>query len=134
MHCPGGTVDAGAMDTKPIATFAAGLVATLDMEDRAEERGTLSPHDRITCGLHRRWVHECVSSPQHAIAVTGHRWCRGCGRPVAVAVDELAGTVALLCGTCGAVPDSLANRQVVRACRASLAASRRAVFRTRSVA
>lgn len=114
-------------------TISAGLAATLDVEDRAEERGTLSPHDRITCGLHRRWVHECVASPQHVIAVTGHRWCRGCGRAVSVAVDELAGTVALLCGTCG-VPDSLANRQVVRACRESLRASRRAVFRTRSVA
>lgn len=110
----------GSMDTKPIATISAGLAATLDVEDRAEERGTLSPYDRITCGVHRRWVHECVSSPQY---LTGR----------AVSVDEVAGTVALLRGTCG-VPDSVANRQVIRACRESLRASRRAVFRSRSVA
>lgn len=55
-----------------------GLAAMLAWEDAAEERDGLSPHDRITCPVHRRWVHQCVSSPAHAIRVTGHRWCRAC--------------------------------------------------------
>jgi hypothetical protein len=104
------------------------------MEDRAEERGELSPHDRISCGLHRRWLYQCVASPQHAIPVTGHRWCRRCQRAVCVSVDEVTGSVALICSTCGLVPDSAANRQVIRSCSNSFKASRRALFRTRQAA
>jgi hypothetical protein len=40
-------------------------------EDLAEELGALSPHDRVTCRFHRRWLHECVASPIHAIPVFG---------------------------------------------------------------
>lgn len=101
-----------------------GLAAKLVAEDAAEEHDGLSPHERITCHTHRRWVHECISSPLHVIIVTGHRWCRRCEREAAVAVDELTGTVQVTCVRCHRVPDSPATRQIVRTCRASLAAAR----------
>jgi hypothetical protein len=41
-----------------------------------------------------------------------------------VAVDELAGTVALTCARCRLPGSGPANRQVVRTCRASIAAFR----------
>ena len=68
------------------------LASTLSTEDIAEENG-LNPLERITCRLHRRWLHHCISSPAHVIAVTGHRWCRSCQCAVTVAVDELTGDV-----------------------------------------
>jgi len=100
------------------------LAARLAAEDLAEEAEELSPHERVTCRLHRRWIHQCVSSPQHAIAVTGHRWCRRCEAALNVAVDELTGTVALTCARCRLPGSGPANRQVVRTCRASIAAFR----------
>ncbi|MEV6241267.1 hypothetical protein [Lentzea sp. NPDC051838] len=97
------------------------LSAVLSAEDLAEELG-LDPHARVTCGLHRCWLHQCVASPDHVIPVTGHRWCRPCGRPLDVVVDET--TARLFCPTCGTgTPDTAANRQVVRACRTSIAAA-----------
>jgi hypothetical protein len=101
-----------------------GLAVTLTCEDAAEERGSLSPHARATCPFHRRWLHQCVASPAHAIPVSGHRWCRSCNRPVDVAVDELDGTVSLTCPRCRRFPDTTANRELVRSCEASLAAAR----------
>lgn len=98
------------------------LAAALCDEDDAEETG-LNPHERTTCHVHRRWLHDCVSSPLHVIVVTGHRWCRRCECAVDVAVDELAGDVSLRCPKCREMPAGPANRQVVRACRASLAAA-----------
>jgi hypothetical protein len=98
------------------------LAAALCAEDDAEEHG-LNPLERTTCHVHRRWLHDCVSSPLHVIVVTGHRWCRQCDCAVDVAVDELAGDVSLRCPRCRRMPASTANRQVVRACRASLAAA-----------
>jgi hypothetical protein len=70
------------------------LARALVTEDEDEEHG-LSPHERTTCHLRRRWLHDCVSSPLHAIPVTGHRWCRRCECAGNVAVDELAGDVSL---------------------------------------
>lgn len=102
------------------------LAAKLMVEDRAEERDGLSPHERITCHTHRRWAHECISSPLHVIVITGHRWCRRCEREAAVAVDELTGTVRVSCVRCHQVPQSPATRQILRTCRASLAAAREA--------
>lgn len=102
------------------------LAAKLMAEDVAEERDGLSPHERLTCHAHRRWAHECISSPLHVIVVTGHRWCRRCEREATVAVDELAGTVRVTCTRCRRVPDSPATRQIVRTCRASLATAREA--------
>jgi hypothetical protein len=98
------------------------LAATLSMEDQAELTDGLDPLERTTCWTHRRWLHQCVSSPLHVIQVTGHRWCRDCTSAVSVAVDELAGDVALHCPRCHRTPDTRATRQIVRACRASLAA------------
>lgn len=100
------------------------MAAVLVREDNAEERSDLSPHDRITCPVHCRWVHECVSSPAHAIRVTGHRWCRACDVPVTIAVDELMGSVALTCPRCHRSPNTAANRQLLRSCRVSLDAAR----------
>jgi len=99
------------------------LAASLAREDLAEERG-LSPHERITCRLHRRWIHECIASPRHAIPVTGHRWCYRCQVATSIAVDELAGSVRLTCPRCGQLPANRASRQIIRTCKASLAAAR----------
>ncbi|SES12239.1 hypothetical protein SAMN04488000_116106 [Lentzea albida] len=96
------------------------LTAVLSAEDLAEELG-LDPHARVTCGLHRCWLHLCVASPAHVVPLTGHRWCRPCRRPLEVFVDET--TAHLSCPECGTgTPDTAANRQVVRACRTSIAA------------
>lgn len=101
------------------------MAAILVREDATDERGDLSPHDRVTCPVHRRWVHQCVSSPAHAIRVSGHRWCRECDAAVIVAVDELAGSITLTCPECRRSPSSAANRQLLRSCRASIDAARR---------
>ncbi|GLZ33922.1 hypothetical protein Lesp02_61100 [Lentzea sp. NBRC 105346] len=98
------------------------VVAVLAAEDLAEELG-LDPHARITCAVHRCWLHQCVSAPDHVIAVTGHRWCRACARPLEVSVDETTTrSVHLYCPSCGGGADTIANRQLVRACRTSIAA------------
>jgi hypothetical protein len=96
------------------------LAEKLAAEDSAVETG-LSPFERLTCPAHRRWIHQCVASPQHASPVTGHRWCRDCQSPLTVAIDELTGDVTLTCPRCHRTPPSIATRQIVRACRASLA-------------
>jgi hypothetical protein len=96
------------------------LAERLATEDAAVEAG-LSPFERLTCPAHRRWVHQCIVSPQHVSPVTGHRWCRDCACPVTVAVDELAGDVTVTCPRCHHTPEGVATRQIVRACRASLA-------------
>lgn len=100
------------------------LVTTLAAEDRAEVDRGLSPHERITCRLHRRWAHHCIASPQHVIAVTGHRWCDPCATPLTVAVDELTGRVELSCPQCHQTPHTRATDQIIRTCEASLRAAR----------
>jgi len=110
------------------------LSATLTREDIAEEHEALTPHDRITCPLHRRWVHQCTSSPAHAIRLTGHRWCRACDSPVNIAVDELTGAVTLTCPRCHRSPDTAANRQLLRSCRASIEAARQNRFPALAIA
>jgi len=97
------------------------LAAVLTAEDTAEECG-LNPHTRSTCYVHQSWIHQCINDPLHALTVTGHRWCRGCDQPVEVDVDEAARVVRLRCA-CGDGPRSAANRQVLYACRTSLAAT-----------
>lgn len=98
------------------------LAVALSTEDSLEADG-LDPLERTTCWTHRRWLHQCVSSPLHVIQVTGHRWCRNCACAVSVAVDELIGDLRLECPRCHRMPDTRASRQILRACRASLAAS-----------
>ena len=98
------------------------LAAALSTEDAAEETGH-DPLERTTCYTHRRWLHHCVSSPLHVIVVTGHRWCRRCECAVNVAIDQLTGDVALTCPKCHEMPTGAANRQLVRCCRASIAAA-----------
>jgi hypothetical protein len=100
------------------------LTTMLAGEDLAEDHHGASPHERLTCRLHRRWAHECITSPAHVIPVTGHRWCRRCRTSAAVVVDEVAGTVRLACRRCGRTPRSAASDQIVRACRGSFAAAR----------
>jgi hypothetical protein len=96
------------------------LAERLASEDAAVEAG-LSPFERLTCPAHRRWLHECIASPQHVSSVTGHRWCRDCQTAANVAVDALGGDVVVVCPRCRRAPDGIATRQIVRACRASLA-------------
>ncbi|GAA0250996.1 hypothetical protein GCM10010492_59090 [Saccharothrix mutabilis subsp. mutabilis] len=98
------------------------LADVLRAEDAAEEDG-LDPFERVSCRLHRRWIHQCVHSSTHVVAVTGHRWCRDCECPAAISVDELLGDVVVRCTRCLRVPATAATRQLVRACRASLAAA-----------
>jgi hypothetical protein len=100
-----------------------GLADTLAAEDLAELDG-LDPLERLTCRTHRRWVHECVSAASHVFVVTGHRWCRRCECAANVAVDQLTWDVTVTCPRCLTTPDGAATRQIVRTCRASLAASR----------
>lgn len=98
------------------------LAATLAAEDRAELHD-LDPLERLTCRTHRRWVHQCAHSARHVFVVTGHRWCRDCEHPADVAVDELTWAVTVTCPKCGHAPAGRATRQVVRTCRASMAAA-----------
>ncbi len=63
------------------------LALALTTEDRSEEDG-LDPLERTTCRNHRRWLHDCVSSPLHVIVVTGTRWCRTCQCALNVAIDR----------------------------------------------
>lgn len=100
------------------------LAATLAHEDADEELANLSPQGHITCPLNSRWIHECVSSPAHAIQVTGHRWSRRCDSSVNVAGDELTTSIRLTCPRFGRLPDTVANRQILRSCRVSLVAAR----------
>jgi len=99
-----------------------GLAAVLSEEDVAEELG-LNPLERVSCRVHRRWLHHCVHSADHVIKVTGHRWCHDCASIASVGVDELTGDVLVRCTTCRRTPDTAATRQIVRTCRASLAAA-----------
>ncbi|UOX90609.1 hypothetical protein MUY14_08280 [Amycolatopsis sp. FBCC-B4732] len=98
------------------------LARTLTAEDQSEEDG-LDALERVTCRTHRRWLHDCVASPLHVVIVTGTRWCRACECALNVAVDQLAGDVSVHCPSCGETPATRATRQLVRACRASLAAA-----------
>ncbi|HEV7648971.1 MAG TPA: hypothetical protein VGP26_12470 [Actinophytocola sp.] len=100
------------------------LADALDAEDRAEDTGWLDPLDRLTCRVHRRWIHECGHSDLHVIEVTGHRWCRPCRRALEIAVDEVTRTVTLHCPRCHRGATTRADRQLVAACEASLTAAR----------
>lgn len=95
------------------------LAQWLAAEDRAEDAGQLDPDDRLSCHVHGRWIHECVSSPVHVNPVTRHRWCRDCAAELAVAVDELARTVTMRCPRCSQ-GISAATTRLLAACRASL--------------
>jgi hypothetical protein len=103
---------------------ASTLTAALLAEDRAEETGWLDPFDRLTCPVHRRWVHQCSHSDLHVVRVAGWRWCRPCARALQVAVDEVAGTVALRCPRCERGARTASDARLIAACEASLTASR----------
>ncbi|MFG1643538.1 hypothetical protein ACGFMK_24860 [Amycolatopsis sp. NPDC049252] len=119
---PATTAEPSSETTGPRYTGVADqrLARTLTAEDQSEEDG-LDPLERVTCRTHRRWLHDCVASPLHVVIVTGTRWCRKCECALNVAIDQLAGDVAVRCPSCGEAPATRATRQLVRACRASLA-------------
>jgi hypothetical protein len=100
------------------------LADALAAEDHAEDTGWLDPLDRLTCRVHRRWIHECSHSDLHVIPVTGHRWCRPCRRELEIAVDEVTRTVSLHCPRCDRGATTRADHQLVAACEASLTAAR----------
>lgn len=114
--------------TRPASAAAtgvgAGLGAALEAEDQAEDTGWLDPLDRMTCRVHRRWIHECAHSELHVSQVTGHRWCRPCRRALEVAVDEITATVTVHCPRCDRGPTTRADARLIAACEASLTASR----------
>lgn len=116
------------MTTTTLLTRIA-LADALAAEDHAEDTGILDPLDRITCPVHRRWLHQCCHSDLHVGRVSGHRWCRPCGRALEVAVDEVLRTVTLHCPKCGRGARTRADAQLVAACEASLAASARSARR-----
>lgn len=99
----------------------ANLATRLAVEDTAESAGRLPVDSRLTCGVHRRWIHDCVSSPVHVNQVTGHRWCRTCQEPVTVAVDQLTRTVTMQCPKCGDGRSPATNR-LTTSCQSSLSA------------
>jgi hypothetical protein len=101
------------------------LPILLATEDDAEDMGLLAPDDRLTCHVHGRWIHQCVSSPLHVSPVTRHRWCRDCGVELSVAVDELDLVVSMSCPRCGH-GESAATARLVTACNASLVTAREA--------
>lgn len=103
---------------------AEALADALLVEDQAEDTGWLDPLDRMTCPVHRRWVHQCCHSDLHVIRIAGWRWCRPCARALEVAVDEVAGTVALHCPKCDRGARTTSDKRLVTACQASLTASR----------
>jgi hypothetical protein len=113
---------------RPAAARPALLASMLAREDRVEDDGGLDPTDRVTCRTHRRWLHDCVSSPVHSNPAIGYRWCRRCDHQALVAVDELSGEVAIHCGLCGRTPHSRANEELVDLCRRSLALARSGRF------
>jgi hypothetical protein len=98
------------------------LATKLLAEDAAEDAG-LDPFERISCRIHRRWLHQCVHSPVHVVMVSGYRWCRSCEAQATVAVDELTGDIRVTCPQCGQTPSGRASQQIVRTCTASLAAA-----------
>lgn len=106
------------------------LADALLAEDNAEDNGWLDGLDRMTCPAHRRWIHQCCHGDLHVSRVSGHRWCRPCGRALEVAVDEVAATIAPHCPGCGRGARTRADAQLVAACEASLTASRNARTRT----
>jgi hypothetical protein len=109
-------------DATPInANQDQNLLTHLALEDRAEGAGLLAGDDRMTCHLHRRWLHHCVASPTHVNATTRHRWCQDCERPLTVVLDELNRTVTMTCPDCGD-GHSPATARMLAACRASLLA------------
>ena len=103
---------------------ASSLAAALTTEDQTEDTGWLDPLDRLTCRVHRRWIHECAHGNLHVIPVTGHRWCRPCRYALEIAVDELTGRVTLHCPRCDRGPTTKADHQLIAACEASLIAAR----------
>ncbi|MET0235823.1 MAG: hypothetical protein ABW224_14355 [Kibdelosporangium sp.] len=106
-----------------VPTFVS-LSDALVAEDHAEDTGRLDPLDRLTCRVHRRWIHECCHSDMHVIQVTGNRWCRPCRRALEIAVDELNRTVTVHCPRCDRGPSTRADQQLIAACEASLTAAR----------
>jgi hypothetical protein len=98
------------------------LASKLTAEDCQEYAG-LNPFERQTCHVHRRWLHDCVSSPAHVNMISGHRWCRSCETAANVSIDHVTGAANVLCPRCQCSPNSLATRQIIRACKASLAAA-----------
>jgi hypothetical protein len=97
------------------------LARRLAVKDSAELAGRLPADSRLTCSVHRRWIHHCVSSPVHVNQVTGHRWCRDCAAELTVAVDELCRTVTMACPSCGNGGGPSSDR-LVNACLGSLVA------------
>jgi hypothetical protein len=109
------------VENRPRTTSS--LATALTAEDHAEDTGRLDPLDRLTCRVHRRWIHECGHSNLHVIPVTGHRWCRPCRCALEIAVDELTGKVTLHCPRCDRGPTTKADHQLITACEASLTAA-----------
>src|SRR5436190_4241833 len=95
------------------------LPVLLATEDDAEDMGLLAPDDRLTCHVHGRWIHQCVSSPVHVHPVLRLRWCRACERALTAVIDELARTVEMTCPRCG-IGGNVATTRLLAACRASL--------------
>lgn len=102
---------------------ATDLAARLAIEDQAEDAGLVHPDQRLTCPVHRRWIHQCVASPLHVNQITRHRWCRRCACALPVAVDELTATVTIQCPNCQA-GGSAATDRLITACQRSIAAAR----------
>jgi hypothetical protein len=111
------------MNARLSVVSATDMVTRLAIEDQAEDAGLVQPDQRLTCPVHRRWIHQCVASPVHVNQVTRHRWCRRCGCALPVVVDELTATITIRCPNCEA-GGSAATDRLVAACERSIAAAR----------
>lgn len=100
------------------------LARYLTAEDDAEDGRRLLPDLRLTCTTHRRWLHDCVSSPQHVNTWTRARWCRPCKQELEVAVDHVAGRVTLTCPSCGRGAENVVDYVLVTSCETSLRLAR----------
>jgi hypothetical protein len=101
------------------------LTRVLARENIVEELGAISLQDRLTCRLHKSWVHQCITLPGHVFPMAGDRWCRRCDNAAPVAIDESHGTAAVRCSGCGKPPNGLFGRQIARACQGSIIEWRR---------
>jgi hypothetical protein len=100
------------------------LALYLTAEDEAEDGHRLLPDLRLTCHTHRRWLHDCVSSPLHVNAWTRARWCRPCEQELEVAVDHVAGRVAVTCPGCRRGAENAVDYVLITNCETSLRLAR----------
>jgi hypothetical protein len=78
-HDPGDACELGLWHEGPCPDVT--LERQLVLDDRAEDRGG-DRDDMETCGVHRKWAKDCVSSPDHSNPILKYNWCDLHSQPV----------------------------------------------------